>query len=154
TFQTKCTLPQRSGRHVIYAEWGRNQWTYERFHSCVDGVFSGGNTPTLNAAITLSPDVAEFQGSGTITLDGRSSTGSNLSYQWAVDSQNPSLYTLTNPNQSVATLTLANPQASGNVNVSLVVTSGSSSDSATRTFVHRAAGTAQWFDLGLLTAES
>jgi predicted carbohydrate-binding protein with CBM5 and CBM33 domain len=38
-FHTKCTVPQRQGRHVIYGEWGRNQWTYERFHSCVDVVF-------------------------------------------------------------------------------------------------------------------
>ena len=26
-FHTYCDVPERSGRHVIYAEWGRNQWT-------------------------------------------------------------------------------------------------------------------------------
>ena len=152
TFQTRCNVPQRSGRHVIYAEWGRNQWTFERFHGCIDVTFQGG-TQTLDAQIALSPNVAEFEGSGTITLDGRGSTGSNLSYQWTVDSQNPALYTLTNANSSVATLTLANPTAASNVTVALVVSSGTASDNATRTIVHRPAGTAaQWFDLGALTS--
>jgi chitin-binding protein len=154
TFQTRCNVPARTGRHVIYAEWGRNQWTYERFHGCIDAVFQGGTTPTVDAQIALSPDVAEFQGAGSITLDGRTSTGSNLSYQWTVTSQNPSLYTLTNATQSVATLTLGNPQASANVTVSLVVSSGGASDSATRTFVHAPAVASQWFDLGLLTSTS
>lgn len=35
-FHMNCTLPARSGHHVIYAEWGRNQSTNERFHSCID----------------------------------------------------------------------------------------------------------------------
>lgn len=153
TFQTRCNVPARTGRHVIYAEWGRNQWTYERFHGCIDAMFQD-STPTVDAQMVLSPDVAEFEGSGSITLDGRSSTGSNLSYQWTVSSQNPSLYTLTNATQSVATLTLGNPQASANVTVSLVVSSGGASDSATRTFVHRPAVASQWFDLGPLTSES
>jgi chitin-binding protein len=154
TFQTRCNVPQRSGRHVIYAEWGRNQWTYERFHGCIDAVFQGGTGPTVDAQIALSPDVAEFEGAGSITLDGRGSTGSNLTYQWTVDSQNPSLYTLTNANQSVATLTLGTPQAAGNVSVALVVSSGGSSDSATRTFIHRPAVASQWFDLGPLTSSA
>lgn len=154
TFQTRCNVPARTGRHVIYAEWGRNQWTYERFHGCIDAMFQGGTTPTVDAQMTLSPDVAEFQGAGSITLDGRSSTGSNLSYQWTVTSQNPSLYTLTNATSSLATLTLGNPQASANVTVSLVVSSGGASDSATRTFVHAPAVASQWFDLGPLTSTS
>jgi chitin-binding protein len=151
SFQTRCNVPQRSGRHVIYAEWGRNQWTFERFHGCIDVVFSGG-TPGVDAQIALSPNVAEFEGSGSITLDARGSTGSNLTYQWTVDSQNPSLYTLTNANQSVATLTMGTPTAASNVTVALVVSSGGSSDSATRTIVHRPVGAAQWFDLGALTS--
>jgi chitin-binding protein len=152
TFQTRCNVPQRTGRHVIYAEWGRNQWTFERFHGCIDAVFQGG-TQTVDAQIALSPNVAEFEGSGSITLDGRGSTGSNLTYRWTVDSQNPSLYTLTNANQSVATLTLGNPSAASNVTVALVVSNGTASDNATRTIVHRPTGTAsQWFDLGELTS--
>ncbi len=74
---------------MIYAEWGRNQWTYERFHGCIDAMFQGGTTPTVDAQMVLSPDVAEFQGAGSITLDGRSSTGSNLSYQWTVSFPEP-----------------------------------------------------------------
>jgi chitin-binding protein len=154
TFQTRCNVPQRSGRHVIYAEWGRNQWTLERFHGCIDAVFQGGTGPTVDAQIVLSPNVAEFEGAGSITLDGRTSTGSNLSYQWSVDSQNPSLYTLTNANQSVATLTLGAPQAAGNVSIALVVSSGGASDSATQALIHRPAGVAQWFDLGPLTSSA
>jgi chitin-binding protein len=151
TFETRCNVPQRSGRHVIYAEWGRNQWTFERFHGCIDSVFQGTG-PTLDAQIVFTPNVAEFEGPGSITLDGRTSTGSNLSYRWSVDSQNPSLYTLTNATQPVATLTLGTPQAAGNVSVALVVSSGGASDSTTRTLIHRPAGVSQWFDLGELTA--
>lgn len=43
-FHTTCNVPQRQGRHVIYAEWGRNHYTYERFHGCVDVVFSGSSS--------------------------------------------------------------------------------------------------------------
>jgi chitin-binding protein len=152
TFQTRCTVPQRSGRHVIYGEWGRNFFTFERFHSCIDAVFQGSG-PTLDAQIALTPNVSEFQGTGSITLDGRGSIGTNLSYQWSVDSQNPGLYTITNPTQSVAILNLTPPQAAGNVTISLVVTSGSASDSATRSIVHLPATSSPWFDLGLLTAD-
>jgi chitin-binding protein len=35
-FQTRCNVPARAGRHVIYSEWGRNQFTFERFHGCMD----------------------------------------------------------------------------------------------------------------------
>ncbi len=150
TFQTRCNVPQRSGRHVIYAEWGRNHFTYERFHGCIDAVFQG-TAPTLDAQIVFNPNMAEFEGAGSITLDGRNSIGSNLRYQWSVDSQNPSLYALTNANQAVATLNLGAPQAAGNVTVALVVSSGSASDSTMRTLIHRPAVASQWFDLGPLT---
>jgi chitin-binding protein len=152
TFDTRCTVPQRSGRHVIYAEWGRNFFTFERFHGCIDAVFQGTG-PTVDAQIALIPNVTEFTGSGNIQLDGRNSVGQNLTYAWSVDSQNPSLYSIDDANQSVATLNLDNPQAAGNVTVSLVVTSGTASDSATRTIVHRPAVATQWFDLGPLTAD-
>jgi chitin-binding protein len=150
-FQTRCSVPQRSGRHVIYGEWGRNHFTFERFHGCIDAKFQGGPGTTLDAKIAFNPDAAEFEGTGSIRLDGSTSVGSNLSYQWSVDSQNPALYTLSNANQAVATLTLGAPQAAGNVSVALVVSSGGVSDSATRQFIHRPAGTSPWFDLGPLT---
>lgn len=42
---TTCTIPARTGRHVIYAEWGREPPTYERFHGCIDvQIGGGGNT--------------------------------------------------------------------------------------------------------------
>lgn len=43
-FKTRCTLPARSGHHVIYGEWGRRPITYERFHGCIDVAYGG--TPT------------------------------------------------------------------------------------------------------------
>jgi chitin-binding protein len=55
-FHTTCTVPQRSGRHVIYAEWGRNMWTFERFHGCVDVVFGGGAAP---ASVPLERDALD-----------------------------------------------------------------------------------------------
>jgi predicted carbohydrate-binding protein with CBM5 and CBM33 domain len=152
TFLTRCTVPQRSGRHVIYAEWGRNQWTFERFHGCIDAQFSG-NPPTVTANIALSPNVTTFTGSGSIQLNGSGSTGSNLAYSWTVDSENPGLYSITNPMAANATLNLGVPQASGNVTVNLLVTSGSASDSETRTILHQPAVSNQWFDLGALTPD-
>ena len=154
TFQTRCNVPQRSGRQVIYGEWGRNYFTYERFHSCIDAVFQGGSGPTVDAQIALTPNVSEFTGNGTITLDARGSTGSNLSYIWSVESQNANLYSITNSTQSVATLNLNDPQAAGTISVLLVVSSGGASDSATRTIIHRPSVATQWFDLGPVTAES
>ncbi len=152
TFQTRCTVPARSGRHVIYAEWGRNQWTYERFHGCIDAQFSGNPPPTVTAAIALNPNVSTFTGPGSIALNGSGSTGSNLTYAWSVDSENPGLYSITNPTGANATLNLGTPTASGNVTVNLLVTSGSASDTETRTILHQPAVSNQWFDLGALTA--
>ena len=152
SFQTRCTVPSRSGRHVIYAEWGRNQWTYERFHGCIDAQFSGNPPPTVTAAIALNPNVSTFTGPGSIALNGSGSTGSNLSYAWSVDSENPGLYSITNPTGANATLNLGTPTASGNVTVNLLVTSGSASDTESRTLLHQPAVSNQWFDLGVLTA--
>ena len=155
TFTTRCTVPPRSGRHVIYAEWGRTPPTFERFHGCVDVVFDGDTPPpAVDARITLTPDAADFTGAGTITLDGRNSIGSGLTYRWSVDAANPGLYSITNADQAVATLTLDAPQTAANVTVSLVVSSGPNSDSATRTFTHRPESNSQWFDLGPLSAEA
>lgn len=42
-FHTTCNVPARSGHHVIYGEWGRNHYTFERFHGCIDVAFGGGN---------------------------------------------------------------------------------------------------------------
>lgn len=48
---TTCTVPSRTGRHVIYAEWGREPPTYERFHGCIDvQIGGGGNTSSVPAS--------------------------------------------------------------------------------------------------------
>ena len=153
TFTTRCTVPARSGRHVIYAEWGRNFFTFERFHGCIDAQFSGTPTPTVTANIALNPNVTTFTGSGSIQLNGSASVGSNLAYNWSVDSENPALYTITNPMAAIATLNLNPPQASGNVTVNLLVTSGTASDTETRTILHQPAVASPWFDLGALTPD-
>ena len=153
TFTTRCTVPSRSGRHVIYAEWGRNFFTYERFHGCIDAQFSGTPPPTVTANIALNPNVTTFTGSGSIQLNGSSSVGSNLTYAWSVDSENPGLYSITNPTSALATLNLNPPQASGNVTINLLVTSGNASDTETRTLLHQPAVSNPWFDLGPLTPD-
>jgi chitin-binding protein len=153
TFTTRCTVPQRTGRHVIYAEWGRNYFTYERFHGCIDAQFSGNPQPGVTASIALNPNVTTFTGTGSIQLNGSGSTGSNLAYSWSVDSENPGLYSITNPMSAQAILNLGAPSASGNVTVNLLVTSGSASDTETRTILHQPAVSNQWFDLGALTVD-
>src|SRR6187549_2411918 len=137
TFTTRCTVPSRSGRHVIYAEWGRNFFTFERFHGCIDAQFSGTPPPTVTANIALNPNVTTFTGSGSIALNGSGSVGSNLAYAWSVDSENPGLYSITNPTSPLATLNLNPPQASGNVTINLLVTSGNASDTETRSLLHQ-----------------
>jgi chitin-binding protein len=149
-FNTQCTVPARAGRQVIYAEWGRNQFTFERFHSCVDVVFQNG--PVIDARMTRTPNGAEFVGAGTMTLDGTTSLGTGLTYRWDVTGPDPSLYTITNPNLPVTTLVLANPKASANVTISLVVTSSTGTDSVAVSLVHRPSVASPWFDLGLLTS--
>jgi Lytic polysaccharide mono-oxygenase, cellulose-degrading len=46
-FDTWCTIPSsKRGRHIIYTEWGRNEWTFERFHGCIDIVVVNEGVPT------------------------------------------------------------------------------------------------------------
>jgi chitin-binding protein len=40
-FMNSCDVPERSGHHVIYSEWGRIAPTFERFHGCIDVAFGG-----------------------------------------------------------------------------------------------------------------
>jgi len=152
-FTTRCTVPSRSGRHVIYAEWGRTPPTFERFHGCIDVAFSGTPPPVITASIAFNPNVTTFTGPGSITLDGRGSTGSNLSYAWSVSAPNAALYSITNPTSSVATLNLNTPSAAQDVSVTLLITSGNSSDTETRSFLHQPVANTTWQDLGALTAD-
>jgi predicted carbohydrate-binding protein with CBM5 and CBM33 domain len=150
-FTTRCTVPARTGRHVIYAEWGRTPPTLERFHGCIDAVFSGTQQPTVTAAIALNPNVTTFTGPGSITLNGTGSTGSNLTYNWTVAAPNSSFYTITNPMSATATLNLVAPTAAQDVTVTLAVTSGTASDTETRQFLHQPVANTTWQDLGALT---
>jgi chitin-binding protein len=54
-FYTKCTVPSRSGRHVIYAEWGRKASTFERFHGCIDVQIGGGGGGTTSTPASSRP---------------------------------------------------------------------------------------------------
>ena len=64
-FDTWCTLPtSKTGRHIIYSEWGRNHYTFERFHGCMDVVVVGGDgsiasiptrSPTTRPPTTRAP---------------------------------------------------------------------------------------------------
>jgi len=153
-FTTRCTVPSRAGRHVIYAEWGRTPPTFERFHGCIDAQFTGTPPPTITANIVLNPNVTTFTGSGSITLNGSASTGSNLSYRWSVSAPNAALYTITNPTSAIATLNLNTPTAAQDVSVTLLITSGNSSDTETRSFLHQPVANTTWQDLGALTADA
>jgi predicted carbohydrate-binding protein with CBM5 and CBM33 domain len=78
TFTTTCTVPARNGHHVIYGEWGRNEWTYERFHGCIDLSFGEDNQVPPEAesiSVTLDQD-----SSVEITLEGSDSDGTIESY--------------------------------------------------------------------------
>lgn len=172
-FHTTCDVPARSGRHVIYAEWGRNEWTYERFHGCVDVQFAGHNgggggdngpgnggdndpePSVLDAVLTLSPDVSVFIGAGSIALDATGSVGEIETYLWSVDAPDNTLYTLENADQPAATLHMADPGATADVRIRLTVTRGDTSATAVRTLRHQpeSAGGVQLTDLGPLTRE-
>jgi len=55
-FTTKCSLPARNGHHIVYGEWGRNLFTFERFHGCIDVSFNGGPTPPQALAQSVATD--------------------------------------------------------------------------------------------------
>ncbi len=154
-FHTRCTIPERSGRHVIYGEWGRNQWTYERFHGCIDVSYGGGGNPNpVVADISATPSNSTFAGAGTISLSAAGSSGNNLSYQWSIDAANPSLYSFSSTTAATTTLSLAAPLAQSNVTVRLQVTSGTTTSNDSFTFTHVPVAGASWEDLGALTATS
>ena len=153
-FHTFCDVPSRSGRHVIYAEWGRNQWTFERFHGCVDVNFEGEGPGDIVANIALTPDVNEFMGAGTLQLSASQSQGENLNYQWSIDSITPELYTLSAPNSVETSLILSDPLAANYVTITLMVSSNGENDSKMVTFMHLPSGGSAWIDLGQVSPDS
>lgn len=97
TFKTSCTLPPRNGRHVVYGEWGRNQYTFERFHGCIDVAFGGddggdggGGGNQLPVANSQSVSVDENSSLG-IRLSATDSDGTITSYTVTSQPSNGSL---------------------------------------------------------------
>ena len=119
-FDTYCDIPARSGRHVIYAEWGRNYFTWERFHGCVDVSFGGD---VIDAEIAVQPP-GNLLGAGSSVLDGSQSIGNNLQYAWSISGQTTdSAYTLSTPFAETTGLTFTDPSSAGTVTINLSVSS-------------------------------
>ncbi|MCW7537957.1 lytic polysaccharide monooxygenase [Aquabacterium sp. A7-Y] len=153
-FHTYCTVPARSGRHVIYGEWGRLPPTLERFHGCADVVFDASGTPApkLEARIAAMPDVKEIAGEGSLLLDGSGSVGTGLSYKWTINAPNPGLYSFENSAAAITRLNFTAPAAAGTVQVSLQVTGADGTSSASKSFTHKPVNTSRWTDLGALAS--
>lgn len=152
-FSTMCNVPERQGRHVIYGEWGRNQFTFERFHGCIDAQFSGGGG-IVDAVVSATPNSNSFTGAGSVALSASNSVGSGLSYQWTVSSAGSANYTLSNASAETTQLTFTDPTAANNVTVTLVVSNVDGvTDSAAYSFEHLPESTpATWKLIGPLTA--
>lgn len=159
-FHTTCTVPARSGRHVIYAEWGRNQWTLERFHGCIDVAFDGtgsggggSTTPAPQAVMSLSPAGSEFVGAGNLVLDAGRSSGTVLSYQWSVTPASSASHRLEDANRPQARLVLLEPAAQQSLQIGLMVHDAiGRSSTASTTLTHKPSIVAAWADLGPLTS--
>jgi len=83
TFTTKCDVPAREGRHVIYGEWGRNQFTFERFHGCLDVTFNeSDNTSPVNQSPIAQEALinTESDQSINIELKGTDNDGTIINY--------------------------------------------------------------------------
>ncbi|ACE84760.1 lytic polysaccharide monooxygenase [Cellvibrio japonicus] len=74
-FHTTCTVPARTGRHVIYAEWGREPPTYERFHGCIDVQIGGGS----NSSVPVSSSSSSRSSSSSSLAPSSSSRSSSSS---------------------------------------------------------------------------
>lgn len=150
-FHTYCTLPQRGGRHVVYGEWGRNYFTYERFHSCMDVVYDGSGGMPPVASIALQPNVTEVTGPATLTLDGSNSQGTSLSYQWSLNPANAPSARLENPSAPIARLVLTEPLATQTLQVDLLVKNAfGQNNTASKTLKHKPSGASVYTDLGTL----
>ena len=69
TYKLQCTLPQRSGQHVIYNTWQRSDST-EAFYTCMDVRFEGSGGST--------PPAAQWQDAGPVTARGELPVGTTL----------------------------------------------------------------------------
>lgn len=154
-FITTCTVPARANRSVIYGEWGRNSNTYERFHACIDVVFSPDNNPPADIKAVINPLPAQVKGATQLVLDGSSSKGTNLSYAWSIDAENLTPYQLQNAQSAKAQLTIGSVNAQQNVIINLTVQQGQTSNRVSTQFVHLPdAATATWKTIGRATLDS
>lgn len=69
TYKLQCTLPQRSGQHVIYNTWQRSDST-EAFYTCMDVRFEGNGGGTTPAP--------QWQDAGPVTARGELPVGTTL----------------------------------------------------------------------------
>ncbi len=69
TYKLQCTLPQRTGQHVIYNTWQRSDST-EAFYTCMDVRFEGGSGGTTPAP--------QWQDAGPVTARGELPVGTTL----------------------------------------------------------------------------
>ena len=83
---TTCTVPARSGRHVIYAEWGREPPTYERFHGCIDVQIGGGGASSVPRS--SSPSSIAPRSSSPSSIAPRSSSRSSVAPESSSRSSN------------------------------------------------------------------
>lgn len=151
-FTTTCNVPLRQNRAVIYAEWGRNKSTYERFHSCIDVEFSneGDHNPTDIKAL-IKPLPQEIKGAAKITLDGSASQGNKLSYSWSIDAENVSNYSLSDNQSAKAQLSLPDVGTEQTVTVNLTIKQNDKSDHISVKFMHLPAVNSIWQSIGKTT---
>ncbi|STX29573.1 chitin-binding protein [Legionella beliardensis] len=152
-FITTCNVPARANRAVIYGEWGRNSYTYERFHSCIDVVFSPDTNPGTIKAV-ISPLPAQITGPTEIQLDGSRSQGTNLTYNWSIDAENQTPYQLQNSQSAKARLLIANVNAQQKVTVNLTIQQGQVTNRVSTQFTHVPAVAATWKMVGRATLDS
>lgn len=153
-FYTYCDVPERTGRHVIYGEWGRNQFTFERFHGCIDAEFSGDQLPDIKANIDATPN-GSVTGEGVLQLDASASVGENLSYQWSISGGQSEHYSFSSTTALSPTLTYADPADAATITILLSVSDGNTTDSSTYSFEHLPSGnTAIWLVSSPLTASA
>lgn len=153
-FITTCDVPARKNRSVIYAEWGRTKSTLERFHSCIDVVFSTeSNPPVINAIIEPLP--SQIKGDADLVLDGSKSVGTNLKYTWSIDADDLTPYKLQDINNAKSRLLITNPRAQQSVTVNLTVQQGDTLKRISTQFLHVPADvTASWKIIGRSTLTS
>ncbi|MCU1055696.1 lytic polysaccharide monooxygenase [Stenotrophomonas maltophilia] len=68
TYKLQCTLPQRTGQHVIYNTWQRSDST-EAFYACMDVRFQGGGGTA---------PATQWQDAGPVTARGELPVGTTL----------------------------------------------------------------------------